>query len=91
MITHDDKDRSIAVAELYIALKKAGVSFGILGEKESCCGESIRKVGGEEGGEEGVRQVGSQAGQSVGADIVSFNGAGGLEGLGQQRFGQTPR
>jgi len=27
---------------------KAGVNFGILGEKESCCGESIRKTGDEE-------------------------------------------
>ncbi|MCG8636302.1 MAG: (Fe-S)-binding protein [Desulfobacterales bacterium] len=29
-------------------LKKAGVDFGILGEKENCCGESIRKIGSEE-------------------------------------------
>ena len=29
-------------------LKKAGVDFGILGSKESCCGESIRKTGNEE-------------------------------------------
>jgi Fe-S oxidoreductase len=29
-------------------LKKAGVEFGILGSKESCCGESIRKTGDEE-------------------------------------------
>ena len=29
-------------------LKKAGVDFGILGEKENCCGESIRKTGDEE-------------------------------------------
>ncbi|MCP4896393.1 MAG: (Fe-S)-binding protein, partial [bacterium] len=29
-------------------LNKAGVSFGILGSKESCCGESIRKTGGEQ-------------------------------------------
>jgi Fe-S oxidoreductase len=28
-------------------LNKAGVSFGILGDKESCCGESIRKTGSE--------------------------------------------
>ena len=26
-------------------LKRAGVSFGILGNRESCCGESVRKVG----------------------------------------------
>ena len=29
-------------------LEKAGVSFGILGVKENCCGESIRKTGNEE-------------------------------------------
>lgn len=29
-------------------LKRAGVDFGILGSKESCCGESIRKTGDEE-------------------------------------------
>ena len=29
-------------------LKKAGVEFGILGSKENCCGESIRKTGDEE-------------------------------------------
>ncbi len=28
-------------------LNKAGVKFGILGEQESCCGESIRKAGDE--------------------------------------------
>ncbi|HJN78187.1 MAG TPA: (Fe-S)-binding protein [Myxococcota bacterium] len=34
-----------ATAEL---LKRAGVDFGVLGAKESCCGESIRKTGDEE-------------------------------------------
>ncbi len=29
-------------------LKAAGVNFGIIGNEENCCGESIRKVGGEE-------------------------------------------
>ncbi len=33
---------------LVSVLKKAGVSFGVIGEEESCCGESARKVGGEE-------------------------------------------
>ena len=28
-------------------LKQAGVNFGILGDKENCCGESIRKTGSE--------------------------------------------
>jgi Fe-S oxidoreductase len=30
------------------ALTAAGVSFGIIGNEESCCGESIRKIGDEE-------------------------------------------
>lgn len=30
------------------ALQAAGVSFGIIGNEESCCGESIRKIGDEE-------------------------------------------
>ena len=29
-------------------LNKAGIQFGILGDKESCCGESIRKTGDED-------------------------------------------
>jgi Fe-S oxidoreductase len=29
-------------------LKKAGVSFGVIGSEESCCGESVRKIGDEE-------------------------------------------
>ncbi|GLI36130.1 (Fe-S)-binding protein [Desulforhabdus amnigena] len=29
-------------------LKAAGVSFGVIGAEESCCGESVRKVGDEE-------------------------------------------
>jgi Fe-S oxidoreductase len=39
--------KKVAVATADI-LKKAGVNFGILGSKESCCGESIRKTGNEE-------------------------------------------
>lgn len=35
--------RSIAAA-----LKAAGISFGIIGVEESCCGESIRKIGDEQ-------------------------------------------
>jgi len=30
------------------SLQAAGVSFGIIGNEESCCGESIRKIGDEE-------------------------------------------
>ena len=36
---------AVAVAEI---LNRAGVDFGILGNQESCCGESIRKTGDEE-------------------------------------------
>ena len=39
--------KKVAAATVDI-LHKAGVKFGILGEKESCCGESIRKTGNEE-------------------------------------------
>ncbi len=39
--------KQVAAATAAI-LNKAGVSFGILGSKESCCGESIRKTGNEE-------------------------------------------
>jgi Fe-S oxidoreductase len=38
--------KKVAVATANI-LNRAGVSFGILGDKESCCGESIRKTGSE--------------------------------------------
>ncbi|MFP5212069.1 MAG: (Fe-S)-binding protein [Acidobacteriota bacterium] len=34
-----------AIAKL---LKRAGVSFGVIGAEESCCGESMRKMGDEE-------------------------------------------
>ena len=39
--------KKVAAATVDI-LNKAGVSFGILGTKESCCGESIRKTGNED-------------------------------------------
>jgi len=44
---YDPKTRKIGIATINI-LKKAGVDFGILGEKEVCCGESIRKAGEED-------------------------------------------
>jgi Fe-S oxidoreductase len=44
---YDPRMKKVAVATASI-LNKAGVSFGILGSKESCCGESIRKTGGEQ-------------------------------------------
>jgi Fe-S oxidoreductase len=44
---YDPRLKKVAVATAKI-LSAAGVSFGILGSKESCCGESIRKTGGEQ-------------------------------------------
>ncbi|MCL0059019.1 (Fe-S)-binding protein [Dehalococcoidia bacterium] len=43
---YDGKIRRIALATTDI-LNKAGIGFGILGENESCCGESVRKSGSE--------------------------------------------
>jgi Fe-S oxidoreductase len=45
--SYDPRLRKVAVATANI-LKRAGVDFGILGSRESCCGESIRKTGNEE-------------------------------------------
>ena len=46
-LSFDPRLKKVAVATADI-LKKAGVEFGILGPKENCCGESIRKTGDEE-------------------------------------------
>jgi Fe-S oxidoreductase len=45
--SYDPRLRKVAAATAEI-LNKAGVDFGILGNRESCCGESIRKTGNEE-------------------------------------------
>ena len=45
--SYDPRLRKAAVATANI-LNKAGVAFGILGTKENCCGESIRKTGAED-------------------------------------------
>ncbi len=45
--SYDPRSKKVAVATANI-LNKAGVDFGILGTKENCCGESIRKTGDEE-------------------------------------------
>ena len=45
--SYDARLKKVAVATAKI-LQKAGVNFGILGEKEVCCGESIRKTGDED-------------------------------------------
>jgi Fe-S oxidoreductase len=44
--SYDPRLRKVAAATARI-LDRAGVDFGILGEKESCCGESVRKTGAE--------------------------------------------
>ncbi len=43
---YDPNIKRVAKATATI-LKKAGVNFGILGTRESCCGESVRKAGNE--------------------------------------------
>jgi Fe-S oxidoreductase len=45
--SYDPRLKKVARATATI-LNKAGVDFGILGTKESCCGESIRKAGDED-------------------------------------------
>jgi Fe-S oxidoreductase len=45
--SYDPRMKKVAVATANL-LNKAGVDFGILGTKENCCGESIRKTGGED-------------------------------------------
>ena len=45
--SYDPRLRKVAAATANI-LNRAGVDFGILGPKESCCGESVRKAGNEE-------------------------------------------
>ena len=45
--SYDPRLKKVARATATI-LNKAGVDFGILGAKESCCGESIRKTGDED-------------------------------------------
>jgi Fe-S oxidoreductase len=46
-LSYDPRLKKVARATVNI-LNKAGVDFGILGTKENCCGESIRKTGDEE-------------------------------------------
>lgn len=46
-LSFDPRMKKVAIATANI-LNKAGINFGILGEKENCCGESIRKTGSEE-------------------------------------------
>jgi len=44
--SYDSRLKKVATATANI-LNRAGVDFGILGPKENCCGESIRKAGDE--------------------------------------------
>lgn len=44
---YDKRSRNISRSIVKL-LKTAGVSFGIIGIEESCCGESLRKIGAEE-------------------------------------------
>jgi len=46
-LCYDPRLKKVAQATVKV-LQKAGVDFGILGELENCCGESIRKTGNEE-------------------------------------------
>lgn len=43
----DGRSQKIARA-IATTLQKAGVSFGIIGNEEKCCGEAVRKIGAEE-------------------------------------------
>jgi len=45
--SYDPRNMKVAAATARI-LDRAGVAFGILGDRENCCGESIRKAGDEE-------------------------------------------
>jgi Fe-S oxidoreductase len=46
-LSYDPRMKKVARDTVKI-LKAAGVDFGILGTKENCCGESVRKTGDEE-------------------------------------------
>ena len=46
-LSFDPRLKKVAKATAAV-LRKAGVDFGILGAKENCCGESIRKTGNED-------------------------------------------
>ena len=46
-LSFDPRMKKVAIATAQI-LHRANVAFGILGDKENCCGESIRKTGSED-------------------------------------------
>jgi len=43
---YDDRNKKVLRA-LAILMKNAGITFGILGEEEGCCGEPARRIGDE--------------------------------------------
>ncbi len=45
--SYDPRLKKVAEATANL-LNRAGIDFGILGSKENCCGESVRKVGNED-------------------------------------------
>ncbi len=45
--SYEPRLKKVAQATAHL-LNRAGVDFGILGSKENCCGESVRKVGNED-------------------------------------------
>jgi len=61
---YDPRATKVANATVQI-LRTAGVSFGVLGDRETCCGEAIRRVGVEE-----VFQ------EVAAANIAAFSAAG---------------
>jgi Fe-S oxidoreductase len=46
-LSYDPRMRKVAAATAKV-LNKAGINFGVLGTRENCCGEAIRKTGNEE-------------------------------------------
>jgi len=46
-LSYDPRLKKVATATVNI-LNRAGIDFGILGTRENCCGESIRKTGDED-------------------------------------------
>ncbi len=44
---YDQRSRNIARSMVKV-LSAAGISFGVIGQEESCCAESVRKIGDEE-------------------------------------------
>jgi Fe-S oxidoreductase len=66
--SYDSRLRAVARATAGL-LKAAEVSFGILGQKENCCGEAIRRIGAEAVFDE-VRQANTQAFRDAGVEKV---------------------